>query len=150
MYFRMYYCIKYIIQVFYRKRGDQMPWNLDNDRPIYLQLMERIQHDIISGVYQPGDKLPSVRDLAVDAAVNPNTMQKALSELERCGLVYSQRTSGRFITDDASMICGMRKELAQEHITLFFKQMRQLGFSDEETLEMMKQSLKGENNETDS
>ncbi len=127
-----------------------MPWNLDNDRPIYLQLMERIQHDIISGVYQPGDKLPSVRDLAVDAAVNPNTMQKALSELERCGLVYSQRTSGRFITDDASMICGMRKELAQEHITLFFKQMRQLGFSDEETLEMMKQSLKGENNETDS
>lgn len=127
-----------------------MPWNLDNDRPIYLQLMERIQHDIISGVYQPGDKLPSVRDLAVDAAVNPNTMQKALSELERCGLVYSQRTSGRFITDDASMICGMRKELAQEHITLFFKQMRRLGFSDEETLEMMKQSLKGENNETDS
>ncbi|HIX64436.1 MAG TPA: GntR family transcriptional regulator [Candidatus Mediterraneibacter colneyensis] len=127
-----------------------MPWNLDNDRPIYLQLMERIQHDIISGVYQPGDKLPSVRDLAVDAAVNPNTMQKALSELERCGLVYSQRTSGRFITDDASMICGMRKELAQEHITLLFKQMRQLGFSDEETLEMMKQSLKGENNETDS
>lgn len=120
-----------------------MPWNLDNDRPIYLQLMERIQHDIISGVYQPGDKLPSVRDLAVDAAVNPNTMQKALSELERCRLVYSQRTSGRFITDDASMICGMRKELAQEHITLFFKQMRQLGFSDEETLEMMKQSLKG-------
>ena len=81
-----------------------MPWNLDNDRPIYLQLMERIQHDIISGVYQPGDKLPSVRDLAVEAAVNPNTMQKALSELERCGLVYSQRTSGRFITDDTAMI----------------------------------------------
>ena len=53
-----------------------MPWNLDNDRPIYLQLMERIQHDIISGVYKPGDKLPSVRDLAVEAAVNPNTMQK--------------------------------------------------------------------------
>ena len=64
-----------------------MPWNLDDDRPIYLQLMERIQHDIVSGTYQPGDKLPSVRDLAVDAAVNPNTMQKALSELERCGLV---------------------------------------------------------------
>ena len=76
-----------------------MPWNLDNDRPIYMQLMERIQQDIISGAYQPGDKLPSVRDLAVEAAVNPNTMQKALSELERCGLVYSQRTSGRFITD---------------------------------------------------
>nr|WP_294495343.1 GntR family transcriptional regulator [uncultured Mediterraneibacter sp.] len=127
-----------------------MPWNLDNDRPIYLQLMERIQHDIISGVYQPGDKLPSVRDLAVDAAVNPNTMQKALAELERCGLVYSQRTSGRFITDDASMIRKMRTELAQEHIEEFFKQMRRLGFSDEETLELMTQKLKGVTDETNS
>ena len=70
-----------------------MPWELDNDRPIYLQLMERIQQDIVSGIYKPGDRLPSVRDLAVEAAVNPNTMQKALSELERSGLVYSQRTS---------------------------------------------------------
>lgn len=81
-----------------------MPWDLDNDRPIYLQLMERIQHDIISGVYRPGDKIPSVRDLALEAAVNPNTMQKALSELERSGLVYSQRTSGRFITEDEKML----------------------------------------------
>ena len=70
-----------------------MPWELDNDRPIYLQLMERIQQDIVSGIYKPGDRLPSVRDLAVEAAVNPNTMQKALSELERSGLVYSQRTA---------------------------------------------------------
>lgn len=51
-----------------------MPWELDNDRPIYLQLMERIQQDIVSGIYKPGDRLPSVRDLAVEAAVNPNTM----------------------------------------------------------------------------
>ena len=65
-----------------------MPWNLDSDRPIYLQLMERIQHDIISGSYKPGDKLPSVRELAMEASVNPNTMQKALSELERIGLVH--------------------------------------------------------------
>ena len=64
-----------------------MPWDLDNDRPIYLQLMERIQQDIVSGVYKAGDKLPSVRELAIDAAVNPNTMQKALSELERDGLL---------------------------------------------------------------
>lgn len=68
-----------------------MPWELSNDRPIYLQLMERIQMDIVSGKYHAGDKLPSVRDLAIEAAVNPNTMQKALSELERVGLVYSQR-----------------------------------------------------------
>ncbi len=127
-----------------------MPWNLDNDRPIYLQLMERIQHDIISGVYKPGDKLPSVRDLAVEAAVNPNTMQKALSELERCGLVYSQRTSGRFITDNTDMLKEMRTELAREHIQNFFEQMRKLGFSDEDTLEMIRNTIKGVYNETDS
>ena len=68
-----------------------MPWELDNDRPIYLQLMERIRHDIISGVYKPGDKIPSVRDLALDAAVNPNTMQKALAELERSGRTVHHR-----------------------------------------------------------
>ena len=124
-----------------------MPWNLDNDRPIYLQLMERIQHDIISGVYQPGDKLPSVRDLAVEAAVNPNTMQKALSELERSGLVYSHRTSGRFITDDSSLLKKIKTDLAQEYISGFLGQMRHLGLDDSETLEMIKQSLGGENNE---
>ena len=85
-----------------------MPWELDNDRPIYLQLMERIQQDIVSGIYKPGDRLPSVRDLAVEAAVNPNTMQKALSELERSGLVYSQRTSGRFITEDTQLLDEMK------------------------------------------
>ena len=121
-----------------------MPWELDNDRPIYLQLMERIQHDIISGVYKPGDKIPSVRDLALDAAVNPNTMQKALSELERNGLVYSQRTSGRFITDDEELLKYMKMQLATEHIRQFFEQMHQLGFSDDETLQMIPETLRRE------
>ena len=125
-----------------------MPWNLDDDRPIYLQLMERIQHDIISGFYKQGDKIPSVRDLALDAAVNPNTMQKALSELERAGLVYSQRTSGRFITEDEQMIKKMKMDLASDHIRHFFEQMRHLGFTDSETLEMIEETIKGENNET--
>ncbi len=121
-----------------------MPWELDNDRPIYLQLMERIQHDIISGVYKPGDKIPSVRDLALDAAVNPNTMQKALSELEQNGLVYSQRTSGRFITDDEELLKNMKMQLATEHIRQFFEQMHQLGFSDDETLQMIQETLRRE------
>ena len=121
-----------------------MSWNLTNDRPIYLQLMERIQHDIISGVYKPGDKIPSVRDLALDAAVNPNTMQKALSELERNGLVYSQRTSGRFITDDEELLKNMKMQLATEHIRQFFEQMHQLGFSDDETLQMIQETLRRE------
>ena len=89
-----------------------MAWALDNDRPIYLQLMERIQMDIISGKYPPGGKLPSVRELALDASVNPNTMQKALSELERSGIVYAQRTSGRFITEDEHMLKELKAQLA--------------------------------------
>lgn len=127
-----------------------MPWNLDDSRPIYLQLMERIQHDIISSVYQPGDKLPSVRDLALDAAVNPNTMQKALSELERGGLVYSHRTSGRFITDDSTLLKKIKTDLAQEYISTFLSQMRRLGVNDSETLEMIKETLGGGDNETNS
>ena len=122
-----------------------MSWTLDNDRPIYLQLMERIQRDIIAGVYQPGDKLPSVRDLALEAAVNPNTMQKALSELERSGLVYSQRTSGRFITEDTEMLTQMKKELATEHIQEFFQKMEQLGFSRAELLTLVTKGAEGEN-----
>ena len=120
-----------------------MPWDLDNERPIYLQLMERIQQDIVSGVYKAGDKLPSVRDLALDAAVNPNTMQKALSELERSGLVYSQRTSGRFITEDDKMLKELKRRLASEHIQNFFQKMRQLGFGDEETLKIIQETIKG-------
>lgn len=122
-----------------------MSWTLDNDRPIYLQLMESIQRDIIAGVYQPGDKLPSVRDLALEAAVNPNTMQKALSELERSGLVYSQRTSGRFITEDTEMLTQMKKELATEHIQEFFQKMEQLGFSRAELLTLVTKAAEGEN-----
>lgn len=126
-----------------------MPWDVDNKRPIYIQLMERIQQDIVSGVYQPGDKIPSVRDLALEAAVNPNTMQKALSELERSGLVYSQRTSGRFITEDAGMLKDMKHRLAFEHIQSFLQKMRQLGFDDNETLKIIEETVKGEKNETD-
>ena len=98
-----------------------MPWNLDSNLPIYPQIMERITMDIISGTYLPGSKLPSVRDLAQDAGVNPNTMQKALSELERTGLLYSQRTSGRFITEDLTMIEQTKNTIASEQVKEFLK-----------------------------
>lgn len=119
-----------------------MTWNLDNNMPIYLQLMERIQRDIISGRYGPGDKLPSVRELAVEASVNPNTMQKALSELERKGLVYSQRTSGRFITEDQEMLKELKKEQAGRYLAEFFENMRNLGLKDEEIQTMFEDALK--------
>ncbi|MCF2555082.1 GntR family transcriptional regulator [Faecalicatena contorta] len=121
-----------------------MPWDLDNNRPIYLQLMERIQQDIITGVYRPGEKLPSVRDLALDAAVNPNTMQKALSELERSGLVYAQRTSGRFITDNADLLRQLKKKMASAYVTDFLEKMTQLGFSTEEIPDLIQSMNKEE------
>lgn len=121
-----------------------MPWNLDSDRPIFIQIIEKIQMDIISGIYKPGDKLPSVRELAAEAAVNPNTMQKALSELERTGLVYSLRTSGRFITEDTKMIDELKAELAREMISQFLENMQRLGFPNEEAILLMKQTVEGD------
>lgn len=120
-----------------------MAWTLDSDRPIFLQLVERIQMDIISGYYKPGDKLPSVRDLAAEAAVNPNTMQKAFSELERAGLVYSQRTSGRFITEDNIMIEELKTTIAKEKIEEFLENMKKIGFKDDEILTMMQKTMNG-------
>ena len=123
-----------------------MPWNLDSSRPIYLQIIERVQMDIITGRYQPGDKLPSVRDLAQEAAVNPNTMQKALSELERSGLIYSQRTSGRFITEDKELIHQMKKELAAAEVSAFVAHMKQLGITPEEIRQLRAETIEEEEN----
>ena len=123
-----------------------MPWNLDSSRPIYLQIIERVPMDIITGRYQPGDKLPSVRDLAQEAAVNPNTMQKALSELERSGLIYSQRTSGRFITEDKELIHQMKKELAAAEVSAFVAHMKQLGITPEEIRQLLAETIEEEEN----
>lgn len=109
-----------------------MPWEIKNDRPIYLQLMEQITYRIISGEYTPGTKIGSVRDLASDSGVNPNTMQKALTELERSGLIYTNRTSGRFITEDYGMIQNMKFKLAKEQLQNFLTQLNHLGFTKEE------------------
>jgi len=103
-----------------------MTWKLDDSRPIYTQIIEHIQMDIIAGRYKPGDKLPSVRDFAMEAAVNPNTMQKALSELERSGLVYSQRIS------------NLREQLARLQLEQFLEKMKQLGYTWDETIQLMK------------
>ncbi len=114
-----------------------MTWELKNDRPIFRQLVEHIQLMIVSGGYKPGEKLPSVRDLAAEAAVNPNTMQKALADLEQSGLVYAQRTSGRYITEDEGMIAKLKNELATQQILDFLERMGQIGFSKEQTIELM-------------
>lgn len=118
-----------------------MAWELDSDRPIYAQLVERIQMQIISGYYPPGGKLPSVRDLAMEAAVNPNTMQKAFAELERSGLIITQRTSGRTVTEDIVMIGEIKQELAKEHLKDFIEKMKELGITKEEILSLISESV---------
>ena len=119
-----------------------MKWELDSERPIYIQLVEQIQAGIISGYYKPGDKLPSVRDLAMEAAVNPNTMQKALSELEKPGLVYTNRTSGRYITSDEDLIKSLKKESASSLILEFLDRMKQIGFPPQEALSLISNLVK--------
>lgn len=114
-----------------------MPWNLTADRPIYIQLVEHIKFLIISGEYKAGDKLPSVRDLAAAASVNPNTMQRALTELERENLIVTNRTSGKFISEDETMIQEMKQSLAKDEIKKFLDNMERLGFQKEETMEIM-------------
>lgn len=114
-----------------------MAWHFENDRPIYTQLLEQIRLRIISGEYPPGSRLPSVRELAAEAAVNPNTMQKALSELETSGLIYSQRTSGRFVTEEQNMIETLKRELAEEKIREFFRIMTELGIGPKEAVSLV-------------
>lgn len=119
-----------------------MPWEFKDNAPIYTQLIDQIKFKIISGEYKNGEKLPSVRDLAAEATVNPNTMQKALTELERLGLVYSVRTSGRFITEDCNMIKEMQKTLAKEEINEFLDKMKLIGIDTDSLLETLKEVMK--------
>ena len=121
-----------------------MPWNLKSDRPIYTQLIEQIELMIVSGIYPVGSKLPSVRDMAADAAVNPNTMQRALSQLESEGLLFSQRTSGRFVTEDGDKIMQIKKSFAVEVIREFLSKMNQLGYDREQTLSLLDHIMKEE------
>ncbi len=119
-----------------------MPWELQSDRPLYTQLVEQVELRILSGVYPPGSRLPSVRDMAQEAAVNPNTMQRALAQLEESGLLVSQRTTGRSVTEDEQMITEARERLAKEQIEQFLENMRKLGYEPEKTLGLINGMLK--------
>ena len=121
-----------------------MDWHISNDAPIYAQLIGQIRTGIVSGTFAPGERLPSVRDLAMEAGVNPNTMQRALTELERDGLVYSQRTAGRFVTEDHDVITVARHTLARDRVRSFLEDMEQLGFEQEELLSLLRQEMEKE------
>ena len=119
-----------------------MDFQLDNNLPIWPQLLARMTERILTRQYPPGSKLPSVRELALEAGVNPNTMQRALSGLEERGLLVAQRSIGRFVTQDAALIVRMRQELAEQELAVFKRRMRLLGYQDQEILEFV--SAKGE------
>lgn len=114
-----------------------MAWNFSSDRPIYMQIAEHIRIDIITGVYPPGERLPSVRELAAIAAVNPNTMQRAMSELEESGLVSALRTTGRFVTEDNEILEHTKRSLANEIAQEYLKRISRLGYSREEAAELL-------------
>lgn len=119
-----------------------MQWSIDSERPVYIQLIEHIQANIISGNFKPGDKIPSVRDLAAEAGVNPNTMQRALAELERMGLIFTNRTSGRYITSDIGVIKKLKERSAMNIIEEFLDKMKKIGFNEDEILELLTKALK--------
>ena len=116
-----------------------MEWQFTNDRPIYLQIAEQIIQQIASGGYTPGERLPSVRDFAAQAEVNPNTMQRAFGELERNGLVTVNRTAGRSVTEDMMKIEEIRKKLAEKQIEEFLNGMQQLGYTKEQASALLEQ-----------
>ena len=124
-----------------------MAWSLNSDRPIYTQILEKIQTRIISGIYKPGEKLPSVRELAAEASVNPNTMQKAFAELERSGLILTQRNSGRTVTEDTEMIDRIQTQMALAQVKTFFNNMKELGYTEDKILALVKKAMEEENND---
>ena len=106
-----------------------MSWEFQDHLPIYAQLMDRLKRRIITGRYLPGEKLPSVRELAAEAGINPNTVQRALSELEREGLIYTQRATGKYVTENADEIKSARQALAKTQVAEFLSNMQSLGYS---------------------
>ena len=114
-----------------------MAWEFENDRPIYTQLLEMIQMMIIAGRYRSGDKIPPVRELSVEAGVNPNTMQRALQELERLGLLSVNRTAGRTVTEDTALIEKIREQKALDYTGRYLLDMRRLGYDRQAVMTLL-------------
>lgn len=121
-----------------------MKWQFSNDLPIYSQLIAQIKVGIVTGAFPPGERLPSVRDLATEAGVNPNTMQRALQELETRGLLQAQRTAGRTVTADADVLQQLRRKRAVALAQTFLHQMQALGLDRAETEELLRQTAEEE------
>lgn len=121
-----------------------MDKKLSENMPIYVQIMNSVKEAIAAGEISPSERIPSVRELAQDFEVNPNTMQRALNELEREGLLVSERTAGRFVTDDKELIEELKNEMAARTADRFRKEMGSLGFSDDEMIDFFRERCRKE------
>ena len=108
--------------------------DFNREKPIYAQIVEKLESRIFSGYYRPGEKIPSVRELAVEMSVNPNTMQRAMAQLEREGILYSRRTAGRYITEDAQLLARLKKAMIQAEAENFINRLKEMGITKEEML----------------
>ena len=120
-----------------------MDWEFRSDLPIYTQLVDKIKLGILSGELPPGAKLPPVRELAMEAGVNPNTMQRAMQELEREALVFTQRTAGRFVTEDMTVIDSIKEKLAESKLESFLADMAQLGYDRRRVAALLTEEKEG-------
>ena len=116
-----------------------MDYIFDNERPIYVQLVEKLRIEIVSGKLKSGERIPSVRELALTARVNPNTMQKSLAELENEGLVYTERTNGKFVTDNKEVIEKIKRELAEEKVNNYINDMKNIGITYEQSIKYLQE-----------
>lgn len=117
-----------------------MNWNITSGRPVYVQLIEQLELAIVTGDYPLGSRIPPVRELAAEAGVNPNTMQRALQELETRGLLQTMRTSGRIVSADEQTLHDLRQKRAEVCLSDFLLQMQKLGYSRQETLDLFQQA----------
>ncbi|WP_226680754.1 GntR family transcriptional regulator [Sutcliffiella horikoshii] len=118
----------------------------DADKPIYLQIIDRISKEIVRGVLKPGDKLPSVREMAIQSGVNPNTIQRTYSEMERMEIVETKRGQGTFVTENEGMLMSLKKGMETRVVESFVQSMREIGASEKEIVESVERFLEeGEN-----
>lgn len=120
-----------------------MQWKLTDDRPIWVQLTEQLTERIVSGIYPPGSRMPSVRELAAQAGVNPNTMQRALAQLETDGLVTTNRTAGRTVTENTDAVEQVRQDLAETKMEIYVTGMATLGYTESQAADMLRNRRKG-------
>ena len=118
-----------------------MAWSFSSDRPVYLQIAERIIKSVLSGEYPLGEQIPTVRQLALQAAVNPNTVQRAFQELENEGIIISKGTLGRFVTQDATVLKACKKRIAKQVINDFATNIKQLSITKDEVITMIEEVL---------